>query len=101
MFVKVFATVTSDFERCRVVTAAVKADLTLETFAAMLDPSLDKTVAWRQRRFDVLYKGDDWRGTEKGRRLEQQLATVGAQVQYLPYTVHTSSTVLRRHLEGA
>ena len=68
---------------------------------AMLDPSLDKTVAWRQRRFDVLYKGDDWRGTEKGRRLEQQLATVGAQVQYLPYTVHTSSTVLRRHLEGA
>lgn len=23
---------------------------------AMLDPSLDKTVAWRQRRFDVLYK---------------------------------------------
>ena len=68
---------------------------------AMLDPSLDKSVAWRIRSFDVLYKGDDWRGTERGRRLEEQLASVGARVEYFPYTVHTSSTVLRRHLEGA
>lgn len=68
---------------------------------AMLDPSLDKSVAWGIRNFDVLYKGDDWRGTDRGRRLEEQLAAVGARVEYFPYTVHTSSTQLRRHLEGA
>jgi glycerol-3-phosphate cytidylyltransferase len=58
-------------------------------------------VAWGIRNFDVLYKGDDWRGTDRGRRLEEQLAAVGARVEYFPYTVHTSSTQLRRHLEGA
>ena len=67
----------------------------------ILDPSVDKLVAWRMRPFGVLFKGDDWEGTERGRRFEQQLATVGARVEYLPYTAHTSSTQLRRRLEGA
>ena len=67
----------------------------------ILDPSLDKRIAWRIRPFDVLFKGDDWRGTERGRRMEEQLALVGARIEYFPYTAHTSSTVLRRHLEGA
>jgi glycerol-3-phosphate cytidylyltransferase len=67
----------------------------------ILDPSMDKRNAWRLRRFDVLYKGDDWRGTEKARVLEDQLAEVGARVEYFPYTAHTSSTSLRRYLEGA
>jgi hypothetical protein len=40
VFRKALATVTSDFERRKVVTAAVKADPTPETLAAMLDPSL-------------------------------------------------------------
>ena len=36
-----------------------------------------------------------------GRRFEQQLAEVGAQVEYLPYTLHTSTTKLRRRIESA
>jgi glycerol-3-phosphate cytidylyltransferase len=59
----------------------------------------DKLDTWRQVRFDVIFKGDDWRGTEKGRRLERDFAAVGVQVCYFPYTVHTSSTVLRRALD--
>jgi glycerol-3-phosphate cytidylyltransferase len=42
-----------------------------------------------------LFKGDDWRGTAKGDKLEADMATVGVQVCYFPYTVHTSSTLLR------
>ncbi len=68
---------------------------------ALLDPSVDKRVAWRMRPFDVLFKGDDWQGTERGRRFELQLAEVGARVEYLPYTQHTSTTQLRRRLEAA
>jgi glycerol-3-phosphate cytidylyltransferase len=49
-------------------------------------------------RFDVLFKGDDWRGTEKGRRLERDFAAVGVEICYFPYTVHTSSSLLRRAL---
>ncbi|WP_165065603.1 adenylyltransferase/cytidyltransferase family protein [Marisediminicola senii] len=59
----------------------------------------DKMDTWREVRFDVFFKGDDWRGTEKGRRLEEQFAAVGVEVVYFPYTVHTSSTALRRALD--
>ncbi|HEY5835878.1 adenylyltransferase/cytidyltransferase family protein [Streptomyces sp.] len=60
----------------------------------------DKLETWRQVGFDVLFKGDDWRGTEKGLRLERDFATVGVEIVYLPYTVHTSSTQLRRALDA-
>lgn len=58
----------------------------------------DKLDTWREVGFDVIFKGDDWRGTEKGRRLEQDFASVGVEVRYFPYTVHTSSTALRHAL---
>lgn len=66
--------------------------------SAVGDPHVDKFDAWADVRYDVLFKGDDWRGTEKGARLEQRLATVGSRVHYFPYTMHTSSTQLRRFL---
>lgn len=59
----------------------------------------DKLQTWRDVRFDVFFKGDDWRGTEKGERLEREFAAVGVEVVYFPYTVHTSSTRLRRALD--
>jgi glycerol-3-phosphate cytidylyltransferase len=58
----------------------------------------DKIDTWREVGFDVIFKGDDWRGTEKGRKLERDFAEVGVEVRYFPYTVHTSSTILRRTL---
>ncbi len=58
----------------------------------------DKLDTWREVRFDVIFKGDDWRGTPKGDRLERDFAAVGVAVCYFPYTVHTSSTALRRAL---
>ncbi|WP_226362256.1 adenylyltransferase/cytidyltransferase family protein [Pseudonocardia sp. ICBG1142] len=57
-----------------------------------------KLAAWCATGFDVIFKGDDWRGTPKGDALERQLAVVGVEVVYLPYTAHTSSTLLRAAL---
>jgi glycerol-3-phosphate cytidylyltransferase len=57
-----------------------------------------KLQMWERLRFDVIIKGDDWRGTDKGNKLERDFAAVGVQVFYLPYTVHTSSTMLRQAL---
>jgi glycerol-3-phosphate cytidylyltransferase len=68
--------------------------------AAFVETVPDKVETWRQVRFDVLFKGDDWRGTGKGLRLERDLAAVGVEVVYFPYTVHTSSTLLRRALDA-
>jgi len=58
----------------------------------------DKVDTWREVGFDVLFKGDDWRGTPKGDRLETDFAAVGVAVHYFPYTMHTSSTILRKAL---
>jgi glycerol-3-phosphate cytidylyltransferase len=58
----------------------------------------DKIDTWREVRFYDIFKAHDWRGTAKGRTLERNFAAVGVEVKYFPYTMHTSSTVLRRAL---
>ena len=60
----------------------------------------DKLDTWREVRFTHFFKGDDWRGTEKGLRLEAEFAKVGVEVVYFPYTMSTSSTKLRRALDA-
>jgi glycerol-3-phosphate cytidylyltransferase len=64
--------------------------------ATYAELTTDKLDAWQEVGFHVVFKGDDWRGTAKGEALERRIATVGAEVCYFPYTVHTSSTQLRR-----
>jgi glycerol-3-phosphate cytidylyltransferase len=59
----------------------------------------DKLETWRSVGFTVFFKGDDWRGTERGQRLEKEFAAVGVEVVYFPYTRSTSSTELRRALD--
>ena len=57
-----------------------------------------KLEQWERLQFDVIIKGNDWMGTDRGRALEADFAKVGVEVAYLPYTPQTSSTVLRRVL---
>jgi glycerol-3-phosphate cytidylyltransferase len=71
-------------------------DVVDEARAETLPNKLD---TWREVGFDVFFKGDDWRGTEKGQLLEREFAAVGVEVVYFPYTMHTSSTRLRRVLD--
>lgn len=66
--------------------------------AVVVDDHLNKADTWREVGFNVFFKGDDWRGTEKGDRLERAMAGIGVEVVYFPYTASTSSTVLRRAL---
>jgi glycerol-3-phosphate cytidylyltransferase len=58
----------------------------------------EKLDAWRDLNFTHIFKGDDWRGTPKGEKLESDFRGVGVRVVYFPYTVHTSSTQLRKVL---
>lgn len=80
-------------ERLQVVSAISLVD------QAVVDDSQDKAEMWQRLGFDVIFKGDDWRGTAKGLRLEASMAAVGARVVYFPYTAGTSSTRLRLLLE--
>jgi len=58
-----------------------------------------KLEMWERLRFDVIIKGDDWKGTDRGDKLEADFAAVGVDVAYVPYTEQTSSTMLRRVLQ--
>lgn len=66
----------------------------------VVDYSTNKLDVWQRVGFDVLFKGDDWRGTAKGDQLEAEMATAGVRVCYFPYTAHTSSTKLRAMLNS-
>lgn len=63
-----------------------------------LETTPSKMDAWREVGFTRFFKGDDWRGTARGLMLEEQFSEVGVEIQYFPYTMHTSSTSLRRAL---
>jgi glycerol-3-phosphate cytidylyltransferase len=65
---------------------------------AVLETQTDKLVSWQRTPFDVVFKGDDWRGSPTWTRLEERFAAVGVEVVYLPYTEHVSTTLLRTRL---
>ena len=58
----------------------------------------NKRQLWDVIRFDILFKGDDWKGTEKGKTLERQLESVDVEIIYVPRIIATSSTALRRSI---
>ena len=68
-----------------------------EVYAEQTKEKLD---SWEDLHFTHIFKGDDWRGTPKGAKLERDFEAVGVEVVYFPYTVHTSSTALRRALSA-
>ena len=60
--------------------------------------SYDKMEAWNNLKFDLMFVGDDWKGTEQWINIEQDFSKIGVEIIYFPYTTHTSSTILRRIL---
>ncbi|MBK7722519.1 MAG: adenylyltransferase/cytidyltransferase family protein [Austwickia sp.] len=66
----------------------------------IVDDHVDKFDTWRELRYDVLFKGDDWQGTERARLLAERLEPVGSTIWFFPYTRHTSSTLLRSVLSS-
>ncbi len=64
----------------------------------VVDDSVDKAQILQKVRFDVIFKGDDWKDTPKGDQLEASMAAAGVKVHYFPYTKTTSSTALRQRI---
>ena len=60
----------------------------------------DKEAIWKDLRFNVMFKGDDWKGTEKGLQLERSFGELGVEIVYFPYGNVTSSSALRRALKN-
>jgi glycerol-3-phosphate cytidylyltransferase len=60
--------------------------------------NMDKLSAWKKYHFNVMFVGDDWKGTDKWNKIEAELKEVGADVVYFPYTKGTSSTLINETL---
>ena len=56
----------------------------------------DKFGSWEQLKFDVMFVGDDWKGSALFTEVEMKFKQVGVDIVYFPYTQGTSSTILRK-----
>lgn len=63
-------------------------------------PQIDKNKmqAWQENRFDVMFVGSDWKGTDVWNKFEEQFNKIGVRIEYLPHTDGISSTLLTKTL---
>lgn len=60
--------------------------------------TMDKMAAWNEWHFDVVFHGDDWKGSEMYNSVECELSKVGCDMVFIPHTDGVSSTELSRAL---
>lgn len=64
-----------------------------------IEETEDKMLALKKFGFDVLFSGDDWKGSERYRITEKQFAEFGAKIEYLPYTTGISTTQIKEKIK--
>lgn len=62
--------------------------------------TMDKLEAWNTHHFDVIFHGDDWKGSALYSQIQQKLEKVGCDLVFLPHTQGTSSTLLTQTLQS-
>ncbi len=67
--------------------------------AAVPQYDMDKLAACKKLGAKYLFVGDDWYGTEKWKKYEEDFAKEGIQIVYFPYTQGVSSTKIREALD--
>lgn len=65
---------------------------------AVINTTRDKLELWKLHKFDVVFIGDDWKGTERWNNFEKVLAEISVSVEYVPYTKGISTTQIRKTL---
>lgn len=65
-----------------------------------IETTNDKMLAWERFKFDVLFSGDDWKGSERYLKTEEQFKEIGATIEYLPYTQGVSTTDIKNKMAG-
>jgi len=61
--------------------------------------TMDKMKSWEQVHFDVMFHGDEWKGTDLYNRYEEEFAKVGVKIEYLPHTEGINSSMLREKMQ--
>lgn len=61
--------------------------------------TMDKMEAYKNIKFDVIFHGDDWKGSSMYDEIVKKFSEVGVDMVFLPYTSGISSTLLRKKVE--
>ena len=80
-------------ERMRIVGAIGVVDEVIEAPTQDVD-------AWNEIKYDYLFVGSDYKGSERFNRYEEFFQDKGVEIIYFPYTQGTSSTKLREVLDN-
>ena len=67
--------------------------------AAVPQYDMDKLAACKKLGASYLFVGDDWYGTAKWKKYEEEFAKEGIKIVYFPYTQGVSSTKIREALD--
>ena len=65
----------------------------------VLQENMNKIEAWEKYKFNVMFVGSDWKGTDKWIEYENKFGALGVDIVYFQYTQGTSSTKLRNILD--
>ncbi len=68
--------------------------------AAVPQYDMDKLEACKKLGATILFVGDDWYGTEKWEKYEEEFAKEGISIVYFPYTKGVSSTKISEALRA-
>ena len=69
--------------------------------AAVPQYDMDKLKVCKELGASVLFVGDDWYGTEKWKKYEEEFAREGIRIVYFPYTKGISSTRISELMKDA
>ena len=58
----------------------------------------DKQLAQKIFGFDVLFLGDDWKGSDRYAKTEKEFEKIGVSIEYLPYTKGISTSSIKKSL---
>ena len=83
-------------ERIRIVRALKCVD---EVICISIEEVEDKMMALSHYKFDVLFSGDDWKGSERYKRTEEEFAKKGIAIEYFPYTEGISTSTIKEKLQ--
>lgn len=87
----------SEDQRVRIINALKVVD---HAELVTIEETNDKMLALEKFNFDVLFSGDDWKGSERYLKTEKQFEKYGATIEYLPYTKGISTTEIKNKMKN-
>lgn len=64
-----------------------------------IETTNDKMLALERFNFNVLFSGDDWKGSDRYKKTEKEFDKIGVAIEYLPYTKGVSTSQLKEEMK--